>query len=131
MGGGGGEQIPMEQGIPESLSPLPPSLQRIDSPYREYEIRELVGFLKYFPNKTTETGKGAIFTSTAGLNLRDPPVPEKGLAIPSPLGSPHPVKKRQRPITHISCWHVEKRKNLSGQPLSLSRPFLQGLPPNL
>ena len=52
-------QIPPQQGVSESLSWLPFSLQSLDLRYREREIRELVGFFKYFPNAATGTGKGA------------------------------------------------------------------------
>lgn len=55
----GSGQIPPQQGVSESLSLLPFSLQSLDLRYREREIRDLVGFFKYFPNTTTGTGKGA------------------------------------------------------------------------
>lgn len=51
-------QIPPDQGVSESLSLLPFSLQSLDLRYREREIRELVGFFKYLPNRQLELGRG-------------------------------------------------------------------------
>lgn len=78
---------------PEYLSPSlhsHPPFKHL--PYRECEIRKLVEFLRYFPHKTTGTGKVTVFNSTAGLDLGDSQVPAGGLTAPSSLGSPHPVE---------------------------------------
>ena len=71
-------QIPLERGVSESVSLLPFSLQSLDLRYREREIRELVGFLKYFPNKTTETGKGAFFFFPTPHGMWDFRSPDQG-----------------------------------------------------
>lgn len=119
-------------GIPESLSPLLPSLQSLDSPYGKSEIRELVGFLRISKIREWSRKRFRFQFCSWVEHRRQDTGPCRRTDYAFPMGQPPscecPVSTQPRTF---SAGMLKRKKNPFSRPLGLFRPFLQGLQPNL